>query len=175
MVGYTVPTWFGYGGWGLLDYFLEQPGRYTLSEAFHVNHHALVYCLENGIGSERGLRFDRDVVAFYGDPAWSVRMADGPRAYEQQLALRDDIFTFTVVGNRGEKSFAPVNTNGSQRGWRPIVELLPYRVTNVELLEDGGLAPIITDDFLLVPNPRQYVVGKSYRIRFRAERMAATE
>ncbi|MBV9124464.1 MAG: hypothetical protein JO112_13975, partial [Planctomycetes bacterium] len=24
MVAYTVPTWYGYGGWGCLDYFVEQ-------------------------------------------------------------------------------------------------------------------------------------------------------
>ncbi|MCG8652978.1 MAG: hypothetical protein MI861_24265, partial [Pirellulales bacterium] len=53
MIGYTVPTWFGYGGWGCLDYFVEQPGRYTFAEAFHANHHALIYCLENGVGMER--------------------------------------------------------------------------------------------------------------------------
>ena len=43
MIGYTVPTWSGYAGWGLLDYFLEQPGRFTLCEAFHANGHALVH------------------------------------------------------------------------------------------------------------------------------------
>ncbi|MFM7109301.1 MAG: hypothetical protein ACKOZU_12020 [Planctomycetaceae bacterium] len=42
MIGYTVPTWFGYAGWGLLDYFVEQPGRFTMCEAFHANDHALV-------------------------------------------------------------------------------------------------------------------------------------
>ena len=26
MLGYTVPTWYGYAGWGCLDYFVEQPG-----------------------------------------------------------------------------------------------------------------------------------------------------
>jgi hypothetical protein len=33
MIGYTVPTWFGYAGWGCFDYFVEQPGRYALAEA----------------------------------------------------------------------------------------------------------------------------------------------
>lgn len=42
MIGYTVPTWYGYGGWGCLDYFVEQPGRYTFVEAFFANQHALV-------------------------------------------------------------------------------------------------------------------------------------
>lgn len=173
MVGYTVPTWFGYGGWGMLDYFLEQPGRYTLTEAFHANHHALVFSLEQQLGDERGLRFDRDVVAFYGDPAWQARMADRPRAYDQTLVEQDGVFTFTIVGNRGARSFEPINTNGSQRGWRPIVELLPYRIQDVQILEDNDLQPVITDDFLLIPNPRTYDEDKDYRIRFRATRVDA--
>jgi hypothetical protein len=41
-VCYTVPTWYGYGGWGSLDYFVEQPGRYTFVEAFFANQHALI-------------------------------------------------------------------------------------------------------------------------------------
>ncbi|MEZ6124376.1 MAG: hypothetical protein R3C49_14555 [Planctomycetaceae bacterium] len=76
MIGYTVPTWFGYGGWGVLDYFVEQPGRYTLTEAFFANHQALLHSLETESGDRRGLEFDRDVVAFYGDPAWEARMAE---------------------------------------------------------------------------------------------------
>ncbi len=43
MIGYTVPRWYGYAGWGLLDYFVEQPGRFTLAEAFYANEQALVY------------------------------------------------------------------------------------------------------------------------------------
>ena len=45
MVGYTVPTWYGYAGWGMLDYFLEQPGRFTLAEAFFANQQALIHRL----------------------------------------------------------------------------------------------------------------------------------
>jgi zinc protease len=64
MVGYTDLTWFGYGGWGLLDYFVEQPGRFTLAEAFLANQHALVNRLESGEagGDARGLEYDRDIV-----------------------------------------------------------------------------------------------------------------
>ena len=46
MMGYTAPTWYGYGGWGMLDYFLEQPGRFTLAEAFFANQQALIHRLE---------------------------------------------------------------------------------------------------------------------------------
>jgi hypothetical protein len=37
IVGYTVTTWYGYAGWGCLDYFVKQPGRYTFAEAFLAN------------------------------------------------------------------------------------------------------------------------------------------
>jgi zinc protease len=42
----TLPSWYGYQRWGLLDYFLEQPGRYTLTEAFFANQAALVHRLQ---------------------------------------------------------------------------------------------------------------------------------
>ena len=46
MMGYVEVTWYGYMGWGCLDYFVEQPGRYTFNEAFFANHHALIHRLE---------------------------------------------------------------------------------------------------------------------------------
>ena len=171
MIGYTVPTWFGYGGWGCLDYFIEQPGRYTFAEAFHANHHALNHCLVTGEGNQRGLAFDRDVVALYGDPAWNARMATQPNAYTQSLTESDGTFTFTIEGNRGEASFQPINNNGSQRGWRPMIAYLPYRITNTQVLEGDELSPVITDDFVLVPNPREHDPTQPYVVRFTADPM----
>lgn len=176
MLGYTEPTWFGYMGWGVLDYFVEQPGRYSLTEAFFANHHALVHRLHDDRTPERdlrGLRFDRDVVAFYGDPAWSARMADLPKFYDQELQINGDEYVLTITPQRGEQSFQPVNTNGSQRGWRPMVQFLPQRVQGVQVLEGAELQPLITDDFVLVPNPRECDPARKYVVRFRAERVSA--
>ena len=119
MMGYTVPSWYGYAGWGMLDYFLEQPGRFTLAEAFFANQQALIHRLatcfpgaetaetkgedlpaehkpsaqadELGLTSQDGvgLLYDRDVVAFYGDPAWEVRTAPAKAAWEQSLVEKD--------------------------------------------------------------------------------------
>lgn len=184
MIGYTKPTWFGYAGWGCLDYFLEQPGRYTFTQAFFANHHALVHRLATefsgqaegqgqrpGAADRRGLLFDRDVVAFYGDPAWQARMAPGPVAWEQSLKEVDGVYTFQINPKRGEKTFEPINTNGSQRGWRPIVQFLPHRVKEIEILEGEDLRPIVADDFLLIPNPRTCDTKRDYRIVFRAKRI----
>jgi hypothetical protein len=155
MAGYTVPTWFGYAGWGLLDYFVEQPGRYTLTEAFHANGQALVHRLETAAApqDERGLTFDRDVVALYGDPAWEARMAPGPLQFDQQLTETDGLYRLTITPRDGEDSFRPVNTNGSQRGGRPIVHFLPQRLADLELIEGAEWHPVLTDTFVLVPLP----------------------
>lgn len=155
VAGYTVPTWFGYAGWGLLDYFVEQPGRYTLCEAFHANGHALVHRLESGTAprDEKGLAFDRDVVAFYGDPAWEARMAPGKLQFDQTLTEEDGVFTLTLTPRDGPRSFTPVNTNGSQRGGRPIVAFLPRRLADVEVVAGEQWRPVVTDTFVLVPLP----------------------
>ncbi len=202
MIGYTVPTWYGYAGWGMLDYFVEQPGRYTFTEAFFANQHALIHRLENcfpevaraEVGSAGqlnamrskikpsaeatklglraqdglGLLFDRDAVAFYGDPAWQAKMASGECAYAQELTHKDGVYTFDITPNIGAKSFDPVNTNGSQRGWRPIVGFFPKRLKDIEVVEGADLKPVIADDFILVPNPRKCDPERKYRVVFRA-------
>ncbi|MBI1371670.1 MAG: hypothetical protein GC159_02755 [Phycisphaera sp.] len=202
MIGYTVTTWYGYSGWGVLDYFVEQPGRYTLAEAFMVNQYALIHRLDtcfDGVtdatftpgGSDipaaapnangkalglsandsRGLLWDRDTVAFYGDPAWPAKMDAKTCAYGQSLTVDGDTYTLTITPNRGADSFKPVNTNGAQRGWRPIVALLPHRVTDVHITDGADLKPVVTDDFILVPNPRECDTQRAYRVVFTAKRI----
>jgi hypothetical protein len=171
MVGYTVSTWYGYSGWGLLDYFVELPGRFTLSEAFFANMQALLYRLEKaepGSQDRRGLEFDRDVIAFYGDPAWEARLAKGPVPFDQELQASDGTYTFEIKPLLGEKSFDPVNRNGSQRGGRPFFALLPRRVKDVKVVEGADLEPLITDNFILVPRPASCDTTRVYRVAFTA-------
>jgi hypothetical protein len=206
MIGYTQPTWYGYGGWGLLDYFVEQPGRFTLAEAFYANQQALVHRLETyfpgalaaarnraarpgnavtltpqarvaGLTAQdaAGLAFDADVVAFYGDPAWEARMAPGTLNWEQTLTEKDGQYTLEIKPLLGERSFQPVNTNGSQRGGRPIFQLLPHRVDaqRVELVAGQDIAPVVADNFILVPHPGKCDSSRSYRVVFRAAKVGA--
>lgn len=155
MIGYTVPTWFGYAGWGVLDYFVEQPGRFSLCEAFHANNIALVQKLSNtsSVDERRGLTFDRDVVAFYGDPAWEARMAPGKLQFEQTFSFTPERYSLTVRPLSETTSFKPVNTNGSQRGYRPIVQFFPKRLKDIQIITGEIWNPVITDSFILVPLP----------------------
>jgi len=95
-------------------------------------------------------------------------LADQPQAYEQTLTEADGTYVFEITPRRGPDSFAPINTNGSQRGGRPFMAFLPQRVTGVRVLEGGNLRPVITDDFILVPNPRVCDSTKPYRVVFEA-------
>ena len=116
-----------------------------------------------------GLLYDRDVVAFYGDPAWEARMAPGPLAWEQKLSIADGRYQLDIRPLVGEKSFQPINTNGSQRGGRPIVQFLPERIDprGVRIEEGGDLKPVVAGRFLLVPNPGKYDPARTYRVAFR--------
>lgn len=151
MAGYTVPTWFGYAGWGIMDYLLEMPGRYTFAEAFLANQIALDYLLLTQ--PSKGLEFDKTVVAFYGDPLWEARMASQPSGYEQTLTETNDVYTLTIKPLRGENSFKLLSYNGSQRGNRPIIAWLPKRLTKPVVVEGKELNPVVTPRFILIPLP----------------------
>jgi zinc protease len=98
-------------------------------------------------------------------------MAPLPKAYGQKLTIDGDVYTLTVTPQRGSDSFKPVNTNGAQRGWRPIVELLDHRIRDVRIIEGNDLRPVVTDDFILIPNPRTVDPSRRYQIRFSASRI----
>ncbi|MCP5518813.1 MAG: hypothetical protein H7A45_16340 [Verrucomicrobiales bacterium] len=206
MIGYTVPTWYGYPGWGMLDYYLEQPGQYTFAEAFLATEHALIHRLGSffpdlvdaeiapggrppgriAVGAAAqaaglraqdgfGLLHDRDVVAFYGDPAWVATMADGPRAFDLELRNSGGTYTFAIRPRRGERSFDTINVNGVQRGGRPFIAFLPHRVRDVKIVLGADLQPVITDDFILVPRPEACDPNRDYRVVFTAVPTAGGE
>jgi zinc protease len=183
MVGYTIPTSYGYGGWGVKDYFSElQAGRFTLTEAHYVNNLALVYELEKrGLNTPEaarpGLRGDRDVVVLYGDPAWEASMTRRRLFWTQTLEVKGQTYIFTITANE-------------TADWdnRPVIELLPHRVKNVRLVEGDKYKPVITDNFILVqmrdellpmkgnrggaiPIRGDFQKGQVFKIVFRAERI----
>jgi zinc protease len=183
MVGYTVSTWYGYGGWGVHDYFLT--GRHTYAESFFLNHQALLWQLESrfpanaksaidDFGIEKdgsllgrlarrlgvrekdalGLLWDRDTVAFYGDPAWEARLdRQGEPPFPLTLTEQDGIFT--LEGTARE--------DGS---WgRPPAALLPRRIRPGEVLEGEA---VVTELFVLVPRTGPYRKGDALKVRFKA-------
>ena len=121
------------------------------------------------VDDAHGLLYDWDNVAFYGDPAWSARMADAPKYFDQSLQVKGDTYTFTIKSNRGADSFKAVDTNGSQRGGRPCIAFLPQRVHGVKIISGAELNPVVVDNFILVPNPEACDARKDYRVVFTAK------
>ena len=112
MVAYVVPTWFGYGGWGVHKYFINNPGSMSLAEAFFANQQSLTHLLHSKYGDHiaaslgdhqavydrcfntslsgldnaprecSGLLYDQDSVVFYGDPAWRAQLVENTDVYD---------------------------------------------------------------------------------------------
>jgi zinc protease len=185
MTGYAVSTWFGYGGWGVHDYFFL--GRHDFAESFFLNNQALVHELvsrfpataatefsrwdlesnpgllvelaeEHGLRErdEIGLLWDRDTVAFYGDPAWVARIdRQTPVPYVQDLTERDGVFTFEV------------STVADGEWGRPPAQLLPRRMVDAVLVEGRA---VVTDDFVMLPLAGKFRAGEVHRASFRSGR-----
>lgn len=170
MAGYVEPTWYGYMGWGLIDYFVEQPGRYTFAEAFLANQMALVHRLETVSNltpmDRKGLLFDRDMVAFYGDPAWSATMAARSLPFSQILTQTEKSIVIEILPLEGEKSYEAVDTNGSQRGGRPFIAFLSKRINPSTFHLKDGADALLGDDFVLVPRPATGTPARPMRIEW---------
>ena len=154
MIGYTVPTWFGYGGWGVLKYFLQTAGRFNLAQAFYANLQTLVNLRENDSDKNNveGYSHDFDVVAFYGDPAWDARISeDGltlPKAYD--IEYKEDIekkqhHLYVKTQAQGSWTCKNADDKNTDPG-RPPFFIFPRRLHNPVVL--SGKA-IVTSLFVM--------------------------
>jgi zinc protease len=189
MFGYVVPTFYGFAGWGVNDYFLGRPGSCTFAQAVLFNQLALVHELEtrfpdlarknlgtldtNRLGAEAkklgtsdrdalGLLWDRDVLAFYGDPAWRAGFAKANLAWSAELKSIGDIHTLRLT-----------TTRAGNWGGRPQVFALPKRIGPATVQQGGAYKPVITDDFVLLPIKGDFTAGQTIEVVFRAPFLAA--
>ena len=109
---------------------------------------------------EMGLLWDRDTVAFYGDPAWDARLARRELAWDQKLTRAGDTVTFELVTRKAGK-------------WpgRPVMALLPHRVKDVKVTDGADLKPVITDNFILVPMQGQFEAGQTVKVSFKGKKI----
>ncbi len=186
-VGYTVPTWYGKGGWGTLNLWCNLPGTYSLAEAWFFNNQAITEELlnrfpasaerelpvtERGEGldfglmgglmrdkDESGMLWDRDVVAFYGDPAMRV-MLDGqkqPAGVAFGLSSKESAHSLNVT-------IAPeCKVKG---GW--IALYFPKRIPGpIKVTAGAEYEPLITENFIVL-RKADYTPGRKYRVTFTA-------
>lgn len=187
-VGYTVPTWYGKGGWGALNLWCNLPGVYSLAEAWFFSNQAITEELsrrfpdsverslpvsERGEGldfrmiartgiqdkDESGMLWDRDVVAFYGDPAHRVFLDGRKQNPGVAFRLRSD-------QNRHALEVAIAPECKVKGGW--IALYFPKRIPGPITVTAGAeYEPLITENFIVL-RKADYTPGRKYSVTFTA-------
>ena len=166
MTGYLVPTWYGYGGWGVHKYFINLPGMYSFAEAFFANMQALRAELYHACGdessqrsSQHGLVHDKNEVVFYGDPAWDARLAANLDRCPYVITLVEvqvygvlgsswKAWKLTVIPRSGGSWDCPEADDKFTTPGRPPVYIFPCAAKNYKLLQGNA---VLNCRFILVP------------------------
>ena len=178
----------GGGGGPLLE-----GGSLTLSEAFFLDNQPLLHEMERRFPNalrtqpesddyrsvkvfcqrhpmrardELGLLWDRDTVAFYGDPAWAARYPVAGAAVETVLTQRGERWALTATAHRTGVWEDP------KWGGRPLAVLFPFRLCDIANVscEPSGEA-LVTDRFALLPVSGRRKAGDRYTLTFTARRV----
>ena len=146
--GYTVGTWYGYAGWGVSDYFIHLKNRFTFSESNFLNNQSLIYDLKNKTpGTDpSGLNYDKNVFAFYGDPACDARLENTTTIeplYSQELLIKNSNPEVDTVIFR-------ITINKSGHPSRHPAVIFPFRAQNIHVISMNANNAAITDNFALL-------------------------
>ncbi len=104
-----------------------------------------------------GLMWDRDVVTFFGDPAWDARLAPrGPAVH-------------TAVTHDGDRYTLTVSADATTRLDKPLALLLPDRLTHVRDVKGADLEPVVTGNFAMLFHLPTVDAGKAYTVTWTAD------
>ena len=162
--GYTVPSWYGFMGWGVSGLFGE--GRYSLAEARFLENERLLWAKTRKLKpmDEKGLTYDRDVFAFYGDPAQRIMFPEDKTPYK--VAVKGDAVEVTFTH---DCSFAPLS---DVRGARPVMALLDAPPPGNALLGADGKEvadSVVTERFIFIPAPGKHTAGEVLKYKISAK------
>ncbi len=176
VVGYTVPSWYGAGGWGTMGTFMGNTAGTSLAEAWFLNNQfilhkttqldpnllsvrfndetftpgsiihqlmqARIQLTKENIQDVLGLVHDRDVVAFYGDPAWRAQL-DESHAQAPYTITWENARRFTITANYDTKDRCAV--------WFPTSETGTGSTERTIATESSTPEVVFTNDFVLFP------------------------
>ena len=179
MTGYINSTWFGYAGWGVHTYFIDNPGMMTFAESFFANQQSLIAKLhreysefvdgEEGIPSKKqmlsrecaGLQYDKDSVAFYGDPAYESRLVTEEDEWSYNIFLTElDSADLSPGWSRWQ---IKVRTKRDGSFGRPPVYIFPRVMSEYRVIEGDA---VINSRFILLPLNGHYTAGKEFTAEF---------
>ncbi|MCS7250492.1 MAG: hypothetical protein RMJ34_05390 [candidate division WOR-3 bacterium] len=177
MTGYIVETWYGYMLWGLPAYYHYLQGRTTYAQAFYLNNQSLLFDqINNTPGTNpSGLEYDKNNVAFYGDPACQTRIYPIREPYySENIEIRQgtlrDTFIITITANYDSSTLGFSGVSGTRH---PIV-FLPVKIESIQVENTNAHSVVITDNFCLFyvwyQGQRKFVRGETRYVRFTAKR-----
>lgn len=119
-----------------------------------------------------GFWHDRDVLAYYGDPKWDVRLqpVESECDYTVTSAMRDGEYVITVTT---DEDFNLQRMQGDKFKQEHVLDLpfsyfLPERLSNPRLSEGEEWNAVVDENFVLVYDPG-FEPGKTYEIRLVVE------
>ena len=117
---------------------------------------------------ELGFFFDRDVLAFYGDPAWNVRLKELPEENDFTVTASTEggqyVLTVTTSENFSAERMAGSHFKEEHVKDLPFSYFFPERLKNPRLAEGETWDAAVDENFLLIYNPG-FEPGRSYTIR----------
>lgn len=114
-----------------------------------------------------GLLYDRDVLAYYGDPKWEVRLQEIPEEKDYQVTYKIGKGK-CVIMIKTDKNFDPARIAGEQFKQEHVKDLpfscfFPERLKNPRLTRDYSWKIAVDENFLFIYQP-DFQPGKTYRI-----------
>ena len=105
-----------------------------------------------------GLMWDRDTVAFYGDPAWDARLATRSPGVRTVVTHDGPVYTLTVSAD------ATVKLD------KPVAMLLPHRLAHVrDVKADAGVDAVVTGNFAMLFGVPKVEAGRTVTVTFSAD------
>lgn len=158
--GYTVPSWYGFMGWGVKGLF--ESGRYSLAEACYLENQRLLWAKTRAKGGmhAKGLEYDSDVFVYYGDPAQRIMFPQDRTPY-RTVVKQDKVgveFTQDCV----------MPAMNDVKGARPVVALLVEPPAGDTLFDASGRKvehAAVSEKFLFIPMPGRHRKGERHIFR----------
>lgn len=121
---------------------------------------------------EAGQWYDRDVVAYYGDPAWNVRLQEIPQEQDLQVEMKVKrktcIITIKTSADFSAERMAGANLPKENLQPQPFTYIFPERLKNPRLSKNEQWKAVVDENFLLIYDT-QFKPSSVYQIKIECD------
>ena len=121
---------------------------------------------------QMGQWYDRDVVAYYGDPLWNVRLKENPKENDVSVSFVKKGRTVEIT-IKTSSDFSASRMEGSNLGKsnlqpQPFTYFFPERIDSPEIVSPKKIKAAVDENFLLLYNT-DFKPGETYKIKMRCK------